>query len=123
MIREHRSRSKLEAYYQNYTEKGVLDPNVHPWVAKSWAKSASLRVDYEPAGADVLLNGKKVGMTPLEIKELAVGDYQLEIWKEYYVKEFASVKIAEDQEWKESTLYMHQACQYPNQLQRLGDPG
>ena len=64
--------------------------------------TGSLRVDYEPAGADVLLNGKKVGMTPLEIKELAVGDYQLEIWKEYYVKEFASVKIAEDQEWKES---------------------
>ena len=64
--------------------------------------TGSLRVDYEPAGADVLLNGKKVGMTPLEIKELPVGDYQLEIWKEYYVKEFASVKIAEDQEWKEN---------------------
>ena len=39
MIREHRSRSKLEAYYQNYTEKGVLDPNVHPWVAASWQRS------------------------------------------------------------------------------------
>lgn len=64
--------------------------------------TGSLRVDYEPAGADVLLNGKKVGMTPLEIKELPVGDYQLEIWKEYYVKEFALVKIAEDQEWKEN---------------------
>ena len=39
MIREHRSRSKLEAYYQNYTENGVLDPNVHPWVAASWQRS------------------------------------------------------------------------------------
>ena len=64
--------------------------------------TGSLRVDYEPAGADVLLNGKKVGVTPLVLKELPVGDYQLEIWKEYYVKEFATVKIAEDQEWKES---------------------
>ena len=64
--------------------------------------TGSLRVDYEPAGADVLLNGKKVGVTPLYIKELPVGDYQLEVWKEYYVKEFANVKIAEDQEWKES---------------------
>lgn len=64
--------------------------------------TGSLRVDYEPAGADVLLNGKKVGVTPLEIKELPVGDYHLEIWKEYYVKEFATVKIAEDQEWKET---------------------
>jgi hypothetical protein len=64
--------------------------------------TGSLRVDYEPAGADVLLNGKKVGVTPLVLKELPVGDYHLEIWKEYYVKEFATVKIAEDQEWKES---------------------
>ena len=63
--------------------------------------TGSLRVDYEPAGADVLLNGKKVGVTPLVLKELPVGDYHLEIWKEYYVKEFATVKIAEDQEWKE----------------------
>lgn len=64
--------------------------------------TGSLRVDYEPAGADVLLNGKKVGVTPLVLKELPVGDYHLEIWKEYYVKEFETVKIAEDQEWKES---------------------
>ena len=64
--------------------------------------TGSLRVDYEPAGADVLLNGKKVGVTPLYIKELPVGNYQLEVWKEYYVKEFATVRIAEDQEWKES---------------------
>ena len=64
--------------------------------------TGSLRVDYEPAGADVLLNGKKVGVTPLVLKELPVGDYQLEIWKEYYVKEFANIKIREDQEWKES---------------------
>ena len=63
--------------------------------------TGSLRVDYEPAGADVLLNGKKVGVTPLVLKELPVGDYNLEIWKEYYVKEFATVRIAEDQEWKE----------------------
>ena len=64
--------------------------------------TGSLRVDYEPAGSDVLLNGKKVGVTPLVINELPVGDYQLEIWKEYYVKESANIKIREDQEWKES---------------------
>lgn len=64
--------------------------------------TGSLQVDYEPAGADILLNGKKVGVTPLVLKELPVGEYQLEIWKECYVKEVATVKIAEDQEWKES---------------------
>ena len=63
--------------------------------------TGNLRVNFEPAGADVLLNGKKVGVTPLVLKELPVGDYQLEIWKEWYVKKFITVKIREDQEWKE----------------------
>ena len=44
MIREHRSRSKLEAYYQKFTEEGILDPNVHPWVAESWQKSKTLGI-------------------------------------------------------------------------------
>lgn len=63
--------------------------------------TGSLRVDYEPAGADVLLNGKKVGLTPLVLKDIPVGDYNLEVWKEYYVKKFSNVKIREDQEWTE----------------------
>ena len=39
MIREHRSRAKLEAYYEKFARDGVLDPNVHPWVADSWQQS------------------------------------------------------------------------------------
>lgn len=84
--------------------------------------TGSLRVDYEPAGADVLLNGKKVGVTPLEIKELPVRDYHLEIWKEYYVKEFANVKIAEDQEWKESGKLKITEFGHLVQLANEGDP-
>lgn len=84
--------------------------------------TGSLRVDYEPAGADVLLNGKKVGVTPLVLKELPVGSYQLEIWKEYYVKEFATVKIAEDQEWKESGKLKLTQFGYLVQLANAGSP-
>ena len=47
MIREHRSRSKLEAYYRKFTEEGILDPNVHPWVAESWKQSRELGVGKE----------------------------------------------------------------------------
>ena len=47
MIREHRSRSKLEAYYQKFTVEGILDPNVHPWVAESWQKSKTLGIGKE----------------------------------------------------------------------------
>ena len=44
MIREHRSRGKLETYYRKFVKDGVLDPNVHPWVAASWQRSQALGV-------------------------------------------------------------------------------
>jgi sigma-54 dependent transcriptional regulator, acetoin dehydrogenase operon transcriptional activator AcoR len=44
MIREHRSREKLEAYYKKFVDEGEMDPNVHPWVAESWEKSRALGV-------------------------------------------------------------------------------
>ena len=47
MIREHRSREKLESYYEKFTEEGILDPNVHPWVAESWQQSRALGVPRE----------------------------------------------------------------------------
>ena len=47
MIREHRSREKLEAYYKKFIEEGTVDPNVHPWVAESWQKSRELGIDTE----------------------------------------------------------------------------
>ena len=59
--------------------------------------TGSLRVDYEPAGADVLLNGKKVGVTPLEIKELPVGKYTMKISSKYCEDGIFSYSISEDQ--------------------------
>jgi len=47
MIREHRSREKLEAYYDAFVKDGVMDKNVHPWVAESWRRSKELGIDGE----------------------------------------------------------------------------
>lgn len=44
MIREQRSRAKLEAYYHKYIDEGIIDRNVHPWVAQSWVKSREYNV-------------------------------------------------------------------------------
>lgn len=44
MIRERRSREKLEQYYRKFVEEGVLDPNTHPWVAESWKRSRALGI-------------------------------------------------------------------------------
>lgn len=47
MIRERRSKEKLQNYYHKFMSDGVLDPNVHPWVAESWLKSRDANVPRE----------------------------------------------------------------------------
>ena len=44
MIREQRSREKLEAYYQRFCDEGEIDVNVHPWVAEAWRESRRIGV-------------------------------------------------------------------------------
>lgn len=47
MIRERRSREKLENYYQKFVEEGILDPNAHPWVAESWKRSKARGIPHD----------------------------------------------------------------------------
>ena len=59
MIREHRSRAKLEAYYEKFAQDGVLDPNVHPWVADSWQQSKKYGIGMEKMAIRHLLSKEK----------------------------------------------------------------
>ena len=52
MIREQRNRDKLVAYYEKFVKTGVIDPNVHPWVAESWKKSRVLKVPMDRMRVD-----------------------------------------------------------------------
>ncbi len=38
MIRERRNKEKLTSYYNKFITEGVIDPNVHPWIAESWRR-------------------------------------------------------------------------------------
>ena len=57
MIRERRTREKLQGYYRKFFEQGVLDPNVHPWVAEAWQKSRAAGVPSKSFGSFVRLAG------------------------------------------------------------------
>ena len=50
MIREQRTREKLRTYYQKFMTQGVMDPNVHPWVAEAWQKSRNMGVSAKKFG-------------------------------------------------------------------------
>lgn len=47
MIREKRNKEKLASYYRKFMEDGVIDPNVHPWVAESWQRCRALKLPHE----------------------------------------------------------------------------
>ena len=73
VIREHRSREKLEGYYRKFVEEGILDPNVHPWVAESWMKSRELGIGTEKM--DVSRKLPKEEFAALQAKNQDAIDY------------------------------------------------
>lgn len=60
MIRERRNKAKLEQYYDKFISQGVVDPNVHPWVAESWQRSRSLTVGNESFCLSVKLSAQEL---------------------------------------------------------------
>ena len=59
--------------------------------------SGFLKVNYLPNGSDVFVNGKKVGVTPLQ-KELPIGDYKVEVKRNGYLSYTTDVIIADGKE-------------------------
>lgn len=47
MIRERRNKDKLATYYKKFMEEGIVDPNVHPWVAESWQRCRAMDLPHE----------------------------------------------------------------------------
>lgn len=47
MIREKRNKEKLASYYKKFMEEGIIDPNVHPWVAESWQRCRAMNLPHE----------------------------------------------------------------------------
>lgn len=47
MIRERRNKEKLASYYKKFMEEGIIDPNVHPWVAESWQHCRAMNLPNE----------------------------------------------------------------------------
>ena len=76
MIREQRTREKLRTYYQKFMTQGVMDPNVHPWVAEAWQKSRSLGVPAKKFGPLVRLTeaerGERLSAARAVIRQLDV---------------------------------------------------
>ncbi len=59
MIRERRNKVKLEMYYEKFVRDGIIDPNIHPWVAESWQRSQSLGVGTDSFCLNAKLSGEE----------------------------------------------------------------
>lgn len=73
MLREQRSREKLEAYYRQFRQNGTIDQNVHPWVANSWKKSESMNVPADVIDAQQVM--AKADFAALQEKHQAAIDF------------------------------------------------
>jgi len=60
MIRERRSKEKLQQYYRRFIEYGTIDPNVHPWVAESWLRSRELSISRDSLRPPVKLSKQEL---------------------------------------------------------------
>ena len=72
----------------------------------------SLNVSSEPFGADILLDGKKVGTTPKLINNVLVGSYRVTVEKNGYKSVSRTVNVNEDK-MTELTLEMQSAVPEP----------
>ena len=61
------------------------------------AIQGNLSVNYKPFGADVYVDGKKLGQSPRVFDGLLVGDHQIEVRKNGYTTDKKSVTISEGQ--------------------------
>lgn len=52
MIRERRNKEKLTGYYNKFIDEGIIDPNVHPWVAESWRRCDARQLNHETMPVD-----------------------------------------------------------------------
>lgn len=59
--------------------------------------TGSMKVDYEPIGADVYVDGRKVGTSPCILDALTTGRHKLRISKEYCTDVNTNIVITEDQ--------------------------
>lgn len=60
MIRERRSKEKLQNYYRKFIQEGILDPNVHPWIAASWQRSLAYKVPHDKLKPAVKLSKEEL---------------------------------------------------------------
>ena len=61
------------------------------------AIQGNLSVNYKPFGADVYVDGKKLGQSPRVFNDLLVGNHQVEVRKDGYATDRKTVSISEGQ--------------------------
>lgn len=99
MVREKRNKEKLTKYYDDFIKEGIMDPNVHPWVAVSWQRSRQGRLSGETISRfNVRLN--KEEMAAVLKKHAMILDYFDDLYKRtqmhFDTTDFSMLLVDED---------------------------
>ena len=83
----YRLRLELDHYKPETVDLVVIAEETETSTVSLAPDFGYLCVDSDPKGADVLLDGKKIGETPLDYHRLDSGEYYLSIRKDWYLPE------------------------------------
>ncbi|MGC8789686.1 PEGA domain-containing protein [Caldisericum sp.] len=82
--------------YLNYKCNASIAPNKRTQIKAILSpilKKGTLHVITNPVGADILINGKLIGKSPLYFYEINEGTYSIQLKKEGYIDYFGEMKI------------------------------
>lgn len=77
----------------NLSQQQKLDVTIDALIAMK----GNLSVSYKPIGADIYIDGEKLGQSPRVFNGILVGNHKVEVKKEGYTSESKTVSVAEGQ--------------------------
>jgi hypothetical protein len=99
--------------YVAYLNSVTISQHLSNEIRVELKRAASLSIKSIPAGAQITLNDRMRGVTPLVIDLLEAGTYKLKVWKEEYYREESTISLTEG-EHKELVIKLKQESGYLN---------
>ena len=96
----------MTSYYNKFIEEGIIDPNVHPWVAESWRRCDARKQNHEtmPANGVRLSANELARQLELHKDVLTYVDGLFEQNKQYFNSHNLSMIIVDEKGMSSKTM-------------------
>ncbi len=92
----YRIEAKSQLYYPFKEKLSVTSTRKFKYTIRMTPNFGSIEIESSPSGAEVLLNGLKVGTTPFHSDRMKSGDYGFVVEKDLYTSKEIKVKVEDE---------------------------